>query len=197
MFQRKLFRRGDAGLTLIEVIVSSAVLAIALVGLISGLLSSMRLRELNNEKALARNAAEQTLSAIRGMPSIVDAYARFGGGGPEETFDVYGLAEPAAGTPVGRVFIWRSKLGAPPDPGSAIALSAADRNELHSYFGMTVPITLVGNEGPVSNDFLDTTGDGVVDAADDPSLMPVTVRIQWRSRAGVITQYFSTVIGLR
>ena len=28
---------------------------------------------------------------------------------------------------------------------------------------MTVPITLIGNEGPGVNDFLDTTGDGFVD----------------------------------
>jgi prepilin-type N-terminal cleavage/methylation domain-containing protein len=185
------------GISLIEVMITVGILSVVLTGLVAALLSSMRLRQLNAEKATARNAAEQALSAMRGMGSIREAYIRFGGGGPEGTFEVFGLAAPAAGEAVGRVIVWRNKSGNPPDPGSTLALSAADAQEARSRFGMPFPLALIGTEGPFGTDFLDTNGDGGVSAADNPSLMPVTVRIRWRSRSGVITEYFSTVLGLR
>jgi type II secretory pathway pseudopilin PulG len=190
-------RRSEQGLTIIEVMISCMVLAIALVGLVSGLLSSMRLRELNNEKAIARNAAEQAISAIRGIPTITEAYARFGGSGPEESFDVYGLPGPGGGEAVGRVIVWRLKSGNPPDPASPLTLSAEDRLAAQTRLGMAFPLPLIGNEGPGASDFLDTNGDGLVNGSDNPSLMPVTVRVRWRSRSGIVTEYFSTVIGLR
>lgn len=188
--------RGE-GFTLLEVIVATSVLAIALVGLISGLTSSMRLRQMNQDKALARNEAERVLSAIRGMPSIVEAYQRFGGAGSENTFDVYGLPQPAPNQPVGTVIVWRRKDGNPPDPAAATPLTAQDRLEAMARFGAPFPLNMTGEEGPFGNDFLDTNLDGVVDGADTPTLMPVTVRIRWRSRNGIVTQYFSTIVGRR
>jgi hypothetical protein len=197
-------RSGREGLTLLEVVFATAILAVAIVGLVSSLLSSMQLRRMNAEKALARNAAEEVLSAVRGMGTIVDAYARFGGGGPQETFDVPGLASAAAGVPVGTVIVWRNKNGSPPDPASANPPTGADLTEAQARLGLPFPLALVGTEGPNSSDFLDTpdlvTGlpNGIVDSNDHPSLMPVTVRIRWRFRGGaVMTEYFSTVIGKR
>jgi len=189
--------RAARGMTLIEVIFTTAILAVALVGLVAALLSSMRLRQLNAEKAIARNAAEQALSAMRGMGNIRNAYARFGGGGPEETFEIYGLAAPPGATGAARVIVWRRKTGNPPDPASTLGLSAADIQEAQTRFGMPFPLALIGAEGPAGVDFLDTNGDGNVTAADTPSLMPVTVRVRWRSRSGIITEYFSTVLGVR
>lgn len=192
-----MIRREEKGLTMVEVVISCMVLAIALVGLVSGLLSSMRLREMNNEKATARNAAEQAISAIRGMPTIIEAYSRFGGGGPEETFDVYGLAAPGGGETVGRIIVWRLKSGNPADPSSALNLTGQDLADARTRLGIAFPIPLIGDEGLARNDFLDTNGDGVANGADTPSLMPVTVRVRWRSRSGIVTEYFSTVIGRR
>ena len=79
---RKL-RSTSKGFTLIEVIIAMSVLFIAVASIVSATLVCMQLRQLNHEKALARNSAEQVFSAIRGMPSIIDAYNRFGGSGPE------------------------------------------------------------------------------------------------------------------
>ena len=190
-----------SGMTLIEVVISASILAIAMVALVSALLSGMRLREVNKEKALARNAAEQALSAIRGMGSgpqgIVDAYIRFGGGGGAETFDVYGLASPAPGESVGRVIVWRRKDGNPPDPLSALVWAPADLQEARARFGMNFPLGLVGAEGPFANEYLDTDGNGTVNGADSPNLMPVTVRIRWRSRSAIVSEYYSTVVGLK
>ncbi|MHC4599163.1 MAG: type IV pilus modification PilV family protein [Planctomycetota bacterium] len=122
-------RGSTAGLTLLETIVAALILAVALVGLLAALVSEVRLRRINKERALARNAAERTLSAIRGMESLVEAYQRFGGVGPEATFDVRGLADPAPGERVGRVIVWRRKGGNPPDPASTPPLSGADLQE--------------------------------------------------------------------
>jgi hypothetical protein len=190
-------RGSSAGLTLLETIVAALILAVALVGLLSALVSEVRLRRVNKERALARNAAERTLSAIRGMPTLVEAYQRFGGAGPEATFVVPGLAEPAPGQPVGRVIVWRRKGGNPPDPGSPSPLTGADLQEARTRFGMGFPLALVGAEGAANPDFLDTNTDGAVNVADTPSLMPVTVRIRWRSHSAVITEYFTTLVGVR
>ena len=191
------FRGSSAGLSLLETIVAALILAVALVGLLAALLSEVRLRRISKERALARNAAERTLSAIRGMPSLVEAYQRFGGAGPGESVDVHGLADPAAGEQVGRVIVWRRKGGNPPDPASALPLSGADLQEARTRFGMAFPLTLTGAEGAANPDFLDTNTDGAVNAADMPSLMPVTVRIRWRSQSAVITEYFTTLVGVR
>ena len=99
----------QSGISLIETVIAMSILFIGLAGIVSAHISSMRLRQVNAERALSRNAAEQVFSGIRGMPGLVDAYQRFGGGGPEETFDVRGLQTPAPGQPVGRVIVWRLK----------------------------------------------------------------------------------------
>jgi type II secretory pathway pseudopilin PulG len=195
------------GFSLIETLIAMSVLFIALAGIISANISSMRLRQVNGEKALARNAAERVFSAIRGMPGLVEAYQRFGGGGSEETFDVRGLQDPAPGQPVGRVIIWRRKnslqnqVNPPqPDPGSALALSQDEILEAQATFLNNFPNAMdrvAGATGTGWNDYVDTNNNGSVELGDDPQLMPVTLRIRWRSRTGVSTQYFSAIIGRR
>jgi len=58
-------------------------------------------------------------------------------------------------------------------------------------------VTTPNATGTAWNDFLDTNGDGTVDAGDDPQVMPVTVRIRWRSNTGIKTKHFSAVMGRR
>lgn len=193
---RTILRRDREGFSLLEVIVASSILAITMVALVSALISGMRLREMNRDKALARNEAERVLSALRGMPTIFDAYSRFGAGGVEETFDVYGLAGPP-GEQVGRVIFWRRKDGNPPDPDSTYVWTAADLAEAQGRVGMPFPLPLVGAESALGQDYLDTDGSFTFDGLDQPSIIPVTVRIRWMSRGRAQTEYFSTVIGIR
>ena len=98
---------------------------------------------------------------------------------------------------MGRVIVWRMKNGAPPDPLSPLPWTGPDLLAAQNSLGVPLPLGLMGLEGPAANDYLDTNGDNVVDAGDTPSLMPVTVRVRWQSRTGVITQYFSTIVGRR
>lgn len=184
-----------------------AVLVVAIVGLVSAILATTRLRQLNSEQSAARNEAERVLSAVRGMQSVRDAYARFGGGGSQETFDVHGLSGPSAGERPGRVIVWRRKSSltnraAPPqpDPLSALAIPAGDLLEAQASFSGSFPAPLdavAGVTGTAWDDYFDTDGDGAYNSLDDPRLMPVTVRIRWRSRSAVVTKYFSTVVCTR
>lgn len=203
----KFSRADSSGFSLLELFISMSVLSIALTGIISAILSNTQLRKMNEEKAMARNAAEQVFSGIRGQPDIVEAYNRYGGGGTNETFTVRGLQNPAANEPVGRVIVWRLKSSlkngaAPPqpDPGSAMILSQEDILAAQRAFTSSFPTVLdmlPNTTGTGWDDFLDTNNSGAVSSLDDPQVMPVTVRVRWRSSARMMTEYFSTVIGLR
>ncbi|GEM_PF-3499537 len=188
---------GRSGFTLIEVMIAVAVVAVALIALLTGLLSSSDLQSANKEALLAQNAAEQVFSGMRGMRDLRAAYLRWGPGGPEETFEVFGLAAPPPGSQVGRVIFWRWKDGSPPDPSSTAPWTSADLQEARSRLGVPFPLPWTGNEGALGADYLDTDGNGIFDTLDEPSLLPVTVRIRWRGRHGVKTRYYSTVLGTR
>jgi hypothetical protein len=95
------------------------------------------------------------------------------------------------------VIVWRLKGGNPPDPGSGLPLTGADLQEARDRFGMAFPLALTGRETAAGAEFLDTNGDGNVDGGDRPSIMPVTVRLRWRSHSGVVTEYFNTIVGDR
>ncbi len=193
--------------TLVETVIAMSVLFIALAGIISALLRTVTLRQVNAGDALSRTAAEQVFSAIRGMPDVVDAYSRFGGGGPEETFAIRGLQGPTPGEQVGRVIVWRLKSSLKnrttppqPDPGSALVLSQDDLMTAQNLFSSAFPNimdSMANATGTAWNDYLDTNGDGFVTSADDPQIMPVSVRIRWRAPSGVTTQYYSAIIGKR
>jgi hypothetical protein len=188
-----------------EVLIALSALSIALIGIISAIITCTQLRQVNGEKAHARNAAEQIFSSIRETGGLLEAYNRYGGGGPEETFVVRGLQNPAPNQPAGRVIVWRDKdslenrINPPqPDPDSPLAMSQNDILLAQAAFSESFPAvmdTLPFAAGTGWDDFIDTNGNGFVDVSDDPQLFPVTVRIQWRSRTGTGTQYFSSVIG--
>jgi type II secretory pathway pseudopilin PulG len=202
-----LSQRSEGGFTLLETVIAMSVLFIAMAGLFSAILICSRLRQTNAEHAKARNAAEQIFSGIRGMPTIVDAYDRFGGGGSEETFDIEGLKPVSPNDPVGRVIVWRLKSGLKdrttppqPDPGSALAMSQDEIRAAQEAFsggfpGMMEQSAYVSGTG--WDDFLDTNKNGFVESTDDPQLMAVTVRVRWQPHSGVATQYYSAVIGKR
>ncbi len=193
------------GFTLVELVITMSVLSIALTGIFSAVMSNMQLRKLNADKALARNAAERVLSGARGMPGIVEAYLRFGGGGPEEAFTIRGLQDPSTNETAGRVIVWRLKSSlqnnvnpSHPDPGSSLPLSQADILAVQASFASSFPNvmdTMANIPGTGWDDYIDTNMDGVVNDSDDPQIIGISVRIRWRSHSGLITQYFSGLIG--
>ena len=95
---------------------------------------------------------------------------------------------------MGRIIVWRLKSALKdrstppqPDPGSSRVLSQADILEAQRAFADTYPNileTMANQSGTGWNDFIDTTGEGVVNASDDPQVMAVTVRMRWRREYG-------------
>lgn len=196
-----------SGFSLVDTMIAMVMVFIAMAGILSAHVSFVTLRQTNMEKALARNAAEQSFSALRGMLGIVEAYSGYGGGSTGETFDVRSLQRPSANEPVGRVVVWRlrssleDQVNPPqPDPASSLTLDYNDLLAAQTAFSSSFPDVMESISyatGTDWDDYLDTNDDGIVDSEDNPQLMPITIRIRWHSSSGVRTNYFSTIIGRR
>lgn len=163
------------GFTLLEVIIGLAILAIALVGIVSALFSSMRLQQAAREQSLASAALQRTLEEMRTSGAWLEIFRRYNstnaddpglaGAIPGARFAVDGLTPLAADADQmeGRILL-------PEDP--------------------TVPSQLKENLNFSPWGFpagMDLTGDGVIDAnnhATDYVLLPVRIVIEWRSGAG-------------
>jgi len=167
---RRMTRRPSrAGISLLDVLVAMTVLVVAIAGLASSLVSTLRLSRVNEETALADDAARALAARIRGS-DFRDIFALYNATpvddplatpAPGPDFDVPGLdarTNDADGF-VGRVLF-------PVGPGETLREDAVDAS-----LGMP----------------RDLDGDGVVDAADhsgDYVLLPVTIRLDWRGPAG-------------
>lgn len=167
-------RRGPrGGFTLVEVIVSMLVLAVAGAGSLASLVSGMHVREVNRETALAQFAARSAMESLR-LTSFRDIFATYntspgddpGGAGsaPGEGFAVAGL-DPQTGDPDGLVgrYVFPSIVGDDPE--------ALRENVPDPTLGMP----------------RDLFGDGLVDGADyraTYNLLPVRVVVEWRSAKG-------------
>ncbi len=167
-----LARRPRAGFALLEVLLASFVLVVAIVGLVSAITSSAMLGESSTETTIANQGAQQALERILGS-SFSDAFTLFnldpnddpGGVGtaPGANFVVAGL-DVQAGDADGMVGIVEFPVtGGPP---GVLREDLADPG-----FGMP----------------RDLSGDGVVDAANhaaDYIQLPVRVRVEWTGLSG-------------
>jgi hypothetical protein len=87
-----------------------------------------------------------------------------------------------------------------PDPDSTLLLSQDEILAAQNSFASAFPNSLDSIAevyGTSWDDFLDTNNDGLLTLIDDPKVLPVTVRVRWRTNSGMMTQYFSSVIGNR
>lgn len=208
-------RDASRGFTLIEVMIAAAILAIAVVGLLSVLTSAQRLQQQNKETTLAMNAIRDKLEELRNYPvfastvgtslPIVQWYTQVGteprSGLPWNTFGVPGLNADRAWT-------------ATDDTNSN---TFADADELGDSDGDLIVgrVTFFTDETQNDPDSarvgvpgLDLDGDGastttnVAQDADgdndlDYILLPVTVRVEWRSGSGSRAMQVSTLLSAR
>jgi prepilin-type N-terminal cleavage/methylation domain-containing protein len=162
--------RADAGFTLIEILMSGAVLAVAACGLSAVLVNSMAASAVNKETAQARAAARQMLEQLQNIP-VSDVYATFNGITNDDP-----LGE---GTAPGGAFVIHTKP-------AAIQVS-----------NMTGEILFPGDSksGVLSEDVkdpalgmpMDLNGDGVIDGENHSSdylVLPVKIRVRWQGVAG-------------
>lgn len=208
-------RDRSRGFTLIEVMIAAAILAIAVVGLLSVLTSAQRLQQQNKETTLAMNAIRDKLEELRNYPvfasttgtslPLVQWYSQVGteprSGLPWNTFAVPGLNADRAWTAA----------------DDANSNSFADPDELGDSDGDLIVgrVTFFTDETQSDPDSarvglpgLDLDGDGatsttnVAQDADadndlDYILLPVTVRVEWRSGTGSRAMQVSTLLSAR
>jgi type II secretory pathway pseudopilin PulG len=153
---------GEAGFSLIQVLVAAALLALAALSLSATQISSMSLSRLNRETAIARQVARQILEEIQDVPAE-EAYARFNS---DPSDDPGG-----AGTAVG--------------PSVLIATEAGDMFGIVSFPGGDELREDVVDDALGMP--MDLNADGTIDDgnhATDYRLLPVRIRVQWTGSSG-------------
>ena len=212
-------RDASRGFTLIEVMIAAAILSIAVVGLLSVLTSAQRLQQQNKETTLAMNAIRDKLEELRNYPvfasttgtslPITQWYTQVGteprSGLPWNTFGVPGLNADRA---------W-STATSPTDDANGNLFADADEPGDSDGDLIVGRVTFFTDETQNDPDSarvgipgLDLDGDGaatttnVAQDADadndlDYILLPVTVRIEWRSGSGSRAMQVSTLLSAR
>jgi type II secretory pathway pseudopilin PulG len=183
-----------AGLSLVEIVVALSVLVVAASIFCQTLLSTTRMRHLNRENSLAADAARVALERMRNEP-FLEIFRDFnedpkddpGGNatGPGRYFDVPGL-EPLDDAPGG-------KVGHVVFPSMAVQVAAPSGGG-GKKGGVTVgapPVTQYQLREDVDDEGLgmprDLNGNNVIDTANHSSdylVLPVRVRIEWKSNTG-------------
>ena len=172
--RRRAPRRGTrSGFTLVDVVVATFVLVIAIGGLSSAVISTMQLQRANEESAAAYAALREMTESVQAT-DFGDIFATFNadpgddpdgaGSAPGENFAVFGLDA---------------------RPGDADGLVGQ----------IVFPTVPAGGADELREDVVDAAigmprdlnGDGAVDGNDhagDYTLLPVTFRLQWRGSNG-------------
>ncbi len=165
--------RRRSGFTLIEVMVCAVMLAIAISGFIGSLVACFGVTRINHDTTVARQAAQQVLEQIQGrtFSEVFRAYNANAG-------DDAGLVTPAVG------------------PNFAVAGLEVLPTDLDGMCGeVQFPVITAGgvqtlNESVVDKGLgmpSDLNADGKIDNADhsaDYKVLPVRIRVQWRSTIG-------------
>lgn len=164
---------GQAGFTIVEVMVAVTVLVIAVVGIVGSMLSSMALNRVNRETAIAQQAARRVMEEVSGVP-FRDAFVMYntvvgddaGSDLPERgpDFVVNGLQAQLADADglCGRI-----EFPVVDDGMGSIRL----REDVVDA-GLGMPADLNGD------------GDAVDDVTNDYRLLPVRVLVEWRGVSG-------------
>lgn len=165
-------------MTLTEIVIAMGILAIALLGLVGGIMTAQRTNEASRELTLAMNAAREKEEEMRSR-TFSEIYALYnanpaddpGGAGtaPGATFAVQGLLPVAGSTACGRIVF-------PEGSGGFLAENVVD-----AKLGMP----------------RDLNGDGVVDAGNrssDYGMLPVRIVIRWRGIYGDAEFEISTIL---
>lgn len=159
-----------AGFTLVEVAISLAVVAIALLGMISVIVTAQKTDRASHERTLAMNAAREKVEEMRSYP-LSEVYARYNsetkdnpatGVSPGPTFPVSGL-DPLPN-------ILNGKIVFPEDS------SGSGSTNLREYI-----------TDPQLGMPRDLNGDGVIDTnshSSDYTILPVRIVIEWRGMYG-------------
>ncbi len=166
-------RSARAGFSLIELMIASFVLTIAVCGVSGSMLSALALNRVNRETALAHEAVRRVMEEAHGVP-FNELFARYNAS----------AADNPAGVSPGRNF---AVFGLEPQAGDA-----------DGFVGeVTFPTTVVGGVEQLREDVVDAglgmprdlngitiPGDELLNHALDYRVLPMRVRVSWRGVSG-------------
>jgi len=169
--------RARAGWTLLEIMISTVILLVVLMGFSYGLVSTTSLERVTREQGQAREAAREQVELLRAIPleDVLERYDELPGNDPD------GVVSPGPHFDV---------PGLNPRPGAAAVGT------------IVLPLT---EEGEVREDVerpelglpRDLTGEGELDDLDhagDYRILPVLVRLEWRGAGGDAKLEMGTVL---
>ena len=172
-------RTGDAGFTLVELLVAATVFTLVAGAVINAIVASSALNRTNRESVLAMDAATSMVERLKATP-LEEVFARF---------DASAGNDPAAGVSPGASF---EVAGLEPQTGDAD--------------GFVGGIAFPGDGAWLREDAVDADlgmprdldGDDAVDALDHSSdyrLLPVRVSVRWTGKTGARAVEIVTVLG--
>lgn len=158
---------------LLEVSIAAAVLAVALTGLLSVMVSANTLRKVNRESAMANQAARELIETVQG-----------------QNFNT----------------VFQTMLAAPAFDVDGLRVQVGDADG--SVGEVQFPTASVGGVDQLREDVVDPAlgmprdlnGDGLIDNLDhsgDYVLLPMRIRLQWRSVTGNRTLDIETLMTRR
>ncbi|HOX07027.1 MAG TPA: prepilin-type N-terminal cleavage/methylation domain-containing protein [Planctomycetota bacterium] len=187
-------RPASAGFSLLEVIVCSGILAIAVSGTTAAILSCTYLNERVNHDTLALAAAEDRMAQIRGTP-FANIVATF----RNQTFDVPGLPRPVGATLPGEVIIIDSETPNEAAYGRNLGVAGGGPGVDLNGNGRTTDVLSgsvfgVDIDGDAGFSLSPEVYTPVVANMNNAKLLPVVVLIRWRSGEGIQRMQLMTTI---
>lgn len=172
--QRRAARRARAGFSLIELVIASFVLTVAVCGVSGSLVSALALNRVNRETALAQEAVRRVMEEAHGVP-FAELFA---------TYNTSAADDPAGVAAPGRNF---AVFGLEPQSGDADGFVGEIR----------FPTTIVAGVEQLREDVVDAelgmprdlnnivvAGDDLLDHSLDYRVLPMRVRVSWRGVSG-------------
>lgn len=178
----------ETGFTLLEILISLGILAVALLGLMSAIMASSNAQEAAREQALAVNAARSILDQMRASGDFVEIFRRYNtsssddagltGPVPGAAFDVDGLVPVGTDSDqrVGRIVL----------PQDEFTPEILQEDSDFTVFGVTGGMDLNGN-GSVA----DAIDPGL---GEEYTLLPVRIIVEWNGIKGFTSTEIHTIL---
>lgn len=176
-------RTARSGLTLLELCIAMAVLAVALVGYAKTVARTTTASRTSREAALANEAARVTMESMRAQ-AFANIFAMYN---TTALDDPAGVASPGANFAV---------AGLEPRVGDADGMPGE----------IVFPVTTVAGQPQLRENLVnaefgmpaDLTGEGTIDAVNHAAnykMLPVIVRVRWRGQGGPGMVEYQTILG--